>query len=102
MLFLAVFYLISAYPNVFTYIATMVVVCIVGEFQGIVNSTVVLQFLTIQEYGWYRNMNEGGRVLLQPVFASCLQFIPRTFFIVISSMHAIVYVFLWKTQALKG
>merc|ERR1719499_2197099 len=99
---LTIGYAISVIRSTIPYIFTMIAVCIIGEFQGIVNSTVVLQFLTIQEYGWYRNMNEGGRVLLQPVFAACLQFIPRTFFIVISIMHAIVYVFLWKTQALKG
>jgi len=99
---LTIGYGISVVRSTIPYIFTMIAVCIIGEFQGIVNSTVVLQFLTIQEYGWYRNMNEGGRVLLQPVFAACLQFIPRTFFIVIGSMHAIVYVFLWKTKALKA
>merc|ERR1719219_2945443 len=95
-------YAISYIRSTIPYVFTMIAVCIIGEFQGIVNSTVVLQFLTIQEYGWYRNMNEGGRVLLQPIFAACLQFIPRTFFIVIAATHAIVYGFLWKTQALKG
>lgn len=100
LLFLTAAYAVSYIRSTIPYVFTMIVVCIVGEFQGIVNSTIVLQFLTIQEYGWYRNMNEGGRVLLQPVFASCLQFIPRTFFIVISAMHIIVYGFLWKTKAL--
>jgi len=95
-------YAISYIRSTIPYVFTMIAVCIIGEFQGIVNSTVVLQFLTIQEYGWYRNMNEGGRVLLQPVFAACLQYLPRTFFIVIASMHAIVYGFLWKTKALQS
>jgi len=82
-------YMISTYRWTGTYLATLVIVCIIGELMAIVNDTVVISRLSISEYAIYKNCNEGGRVFLQPLFAWAMAGFPATFFMTISIIYVV-------------